>query len=113
MEQLINGETFYGKGEYKDNYDGLDAEKQIEVDLFRAGQKGEVNHTSPIKPSKIPQNLVKNLMDKYSHDDIINLLLDAQAIKGLLREKLFNNYAKNVKKQTVCEKYLDEIFYRK
>lgn len=108
-----NSEEFYGKGKVKNNYDDLEPEKQIEVDLFRANMKGATHQIHPVKPNKIPQNLIDNLAEKHSHDDLVNLLLDVQRVKGELRQRLFNNYSKNISKEAVCEKFLNEIFYGK
>jgi 3-methyladenine DNA glycosylase AlkC len=108
-----NSEELYGKGKVKNNYDDLEAEKQIEVDLFRANMNGANHQIYPNEPNKIPQTLVENVTEKYTHAELVNFLLDAQRVKGELRQRLFNNYLKNINKQTVGEKYLNEIFFIK
>lgn len=108
-----NGEEFYGKGKVKNNYDDLEPEKQIEVDLFRANMKGANHQIYPEQPNKVPQSLIDNLAEKHSHEDLVNFLLDVQKVQGELRQRLFNNYSKNVNKQAICEKYLNEIFFAK
>lgn len=113
----VNGEKYYGQGDFKkyqSHYENLETNaKRSEVDEFRANKIAKQYQSRPTEEKKCPEEIINNLMDRYTQPELVNLLLDIQGIRGELRQKLFKKYMDNSRKETVCKMYLDKILYRK